>query len=95
MVNGLPGAIERFEVLILFLIFQGLVIMTVISAMGQMFLFFINWNGYFYLHYGSYMKKDVDMEKAISQVEIMDTLIAFLAGLMIIPAVFAFSGKIV
>lgn len=43
--------------------------------------------------YGSYMKKDVDMEKAISQVEIMDTLIAFLAGLMIIPAVFAFSGK--
>lgn len=33
------------------------------------------------------------MEKAISQVEIMDTLIAFLAGLMIIPAVFAFSGK--
>ena len=38
------------------------------------------------------MKKDVDMEKAISQ-EIMDTLIAFLVGLMIIPAVFAFSGK--
>ena len=38
------------------------------------------------------MKKDVDIEKSTSQVEIFDTLIAILAGLMIIPAVFAFSG---
>ena len=42
--------------------------------------------------YGSYMKKDVDIEQATGQIELFDTAIAFLAGLMIIPAVFAFSG---
>ena len=66
--------------------------MTVIAAMGQLFYSMSLAMGIM-VTYGSYMKKDVDMEKAISQVEIMDTLIAFLAGLMIIPAVFAFSGK--
>jgi NSS family neurotransmitter:Na+ symporter len=42
--------------------------------------------------YGSYMKKEVSIENSIHQIEIFDTGIAFLAGLMIIPAVFAFSG---
>ena len=36
------------------------------------------------------MKKEVDIEKSTSQIEIFDTSIAFLAGLMIIPAVFSF-----
>ena len=66
--------------------------MTVVTAMGQMF-YSLSISMGILITFGSYMKKDVDMEKAISQVEIMDTLIAFLAGLMIIPAVFAFSGK--
>ena len=42
--------------------------------------------------YGSYMKKDVNLEKSVRQIEIFDTGIAFFAGLMIVPAVFAFSG---
>jgi len=42
--------------------------------------------------YGSYMKKDVNLESSVGQIEIFDTGIAFLAGLMIIPAVFVFSG---
>ena len=42
--------------------------------------------------YGSYMKKDNNLESSVHQIEIFDTGIAFLAGLMIIPAVFAFSG---
>ena len=42
--------------------------------------------------YGSYIEKDMDIEKATTQVELFDTAIAILAGLMIIPAVFAFSG---
>ncbi len=42
--------------------------------------------------YGSYMKKDVSIETSVHQIEIFDTGIAFLAGLMIIPAVFSFSG---
>ena len=42
--------------------------------------------------YGSYMKKDCNLEKSVRQIEIFDTAIAFLAGLMIIPSVFVFSG---
>ena len=42
--------------------------------------------------FGSYMKKDVCIEESTVQVEIFDTGIAMLAGLMIIPAVFSFSG---
>jgi transporter len=42
--------------------------------------------------FGSYMKDDVSIEEATRHVELFDTAIAILAGLMIIPAVFAFSG---
>ena len=39
--------------------------------------------------YGSYMKKNINIESAVCQIEIFDTIIAFLAGLVIIPAVYA------
>lgn len=65
--------------------------MTVVAAMGQMFYSLSIAMGILYT-YGSYLKKEVDIEKSTSQVEIFDTAIAVLAGLMIIPAVFAFSG---
>ncbi len=42
--------------------------------------------------YGSYLKKDDDIEKCVGRIEIFDTMVAILAGFMIIPAVFAFSG---
>ncbi len=42
--------------------------------------------------YGSYMKKQDNLEASVRQIELFDTAIAFIAGLMIIPAVFAFSG---
>ena len=42
--------------------------------------------------FGSYIPKNSDLEKNVSRIEIFDTAIAVLAGLMIIPAVFAFSG---
>lgn len=42
--------------------------------------------------YGSYMKKNVNLGKAIDNIEIFDTIIAILAGLMIIPAVYVFMG---
>lgn len=66
-------------------------LMTVVAAMGQMFFSLSIAMGILYT-YGSYMKDDINMEGAITQIEIMDTLIAFLAGMMIIPAVFAFAG---
>lgn len=65
--------------------------MTVVAAMGQMFYSLSIAMGVLYT-YGSYIGRDVDIEKSTSQVELFDTAIAMLAGLMIIPAVFAFSG---
>ncbi len=65
--------------------------MTVAAAMGQMFYSLSIAMGILYT-YGSYMKDDVNIEQSTAQVELFDTAIAVLAGLMIIPAVFAFSG---
>lgn len=65
--------------------------MTVVSAMGQMFYSLSIAMGIL-VTFGSYMKEDVSIEGATQNVEIFDTAIAVMAGLMIIPAVFAFSG---
>ena len=43
--------------------------------------------------YGSYVKDEVDLNKATNQIELFDTTVALLAGLMIIPAVYVFLGK--
>lgn len=85
-----PGALEGLKY---YLIpdFSKFSIMTVVAAMGQMFYSLSIGMGILYT-YGSYMKKGVDMASSIGQVEIMDTMIAFLAGMMIVPAVFAFAG---
>lgn len=85
-----PGALEGVKY---FLIpnLRDFSWMTVVAAMGQMFYSLSIAMGVLYT-YGSYIGKDVDIEKSTSQVEIFDTGIAILAGLMIIPAVFAFSG---
>ena len=64
---------------------------TVLAAMGQLFYSMSLAMGIM-ITYGSYMKKDAHLENSVHQIEIFDTGIAFLAGLMIIPAVFAFSG---
>ena len=64
---------------------------TVLAAMGQLFYSMSLAMGIM-VTYGSYMKKEVNLESSVSQIEIFDTGIAFLAGLMIIPATYAFSG---
>jgi len=64
---------------------------TILAAMGQLFYSMSLAMGIM-VTYGSYMKKDNHLEGSVRQIEIFDTGIAFLAGLMIIPAVFAFSG---
>ncbi len=85
-----PGAIEGVKY---FLIpnFENFSFMTVIAALGQMFYSLSIAMGILYT-FGSYMKDDFDIEASTFQVEIFDTLIAVLAGLMVIPAVFAFNG---
>ena len=64
---------------------------TVLAAMGQMFYSMSLAMGIM-ITYGSYMKKDVHLEKSVRQIELFDTGIAFFAGLMIVPAVFSFSN---
>lgn len=63
--------------------------MTVVAAMGQLFYSMSLAMGIM-ITFGSYMKKDISIEKSIHQIEIFDTGIAFLAGLMIVPACVAY-----
>ncbi len=86
----IPGAGEGIKYYLL-PDFSRFSIMTVVSAMGQMFYSMSLAMGIM-ITYGSYMKKDVSIESSVHQIEIFDTGIAFLAGMMIVPAVFAFSG---
>ncbi len=64
-------------------------IMTVVTAMGQMFYSLSIAMGIL-ITFGSYVKKDVSIEDSTKKVEIFDTAIAIMASLMIIPAVFSF-----
>ncbi|MDY4066716.1 sodium-dependent transporter, partial [Bullifex sp.] len=85
-----PGAIEGVKYLLI-PNFKNFSLMTIVAAMGQMFYSLSIAMGIL-ITYGSYMKDDTSIEESTKQVEIFDTLIAIIAGLMIIPAVFAFSG---
>lgn len=62
-----------------------------LDAMSQLF-FSLSVSMGIMITYGSYVKKEVDLNRSVSQIELMDTSVAFLAGVMIIPAVYVFSG---
>lgn len=62
-----------------------------LDAMSQLF-FSLSVSMGIMITYGSYVKKDVDLAKSVSVIEIMDTAVAMLAGVMIIPAVYVFLG---
>ena len=69
---------------------QFFVVLT--DAMGQLF-YSISVAMGIMITYGSYVKKETDLNKSVNQIEFFDTLVAFLAGLMIIPAVYTFMGR--
>ena len=71
--------------------FSDFSIKTVVAAMGQLFYSMSLAMGIM-ITYGSYMGKQDNLEQSVRHVEIFDTLVAFLSGLMIVPAVFAFSN---
>lgn len=75
--------------------FTGLTVPALLNialdAMSQLF-FSLSVSMGIMITYGSYVKDDVDLNKANNQIEIFDTGVAFLAGLMIIPAVYVFLG---
>jgi len=69
---------------------QFFVVLT--DAMGQLF-YSISVAMGIMITYGSYVKKETDLNKAVNQIELFDTVVAFLAGMMIIPAVYTFMGE--
>lgn len=71
--------------------FSAFSLKTVVAAMGQLFYSMSLAMGIM-ITYGSYMQKKDNLESSVRSIEIFDTAIAFLSGLMIIPAVFVFSG---
>lgn len=65
---------------------------VLLDAMGQLFYSLSVAMGIM-IAYGSYVKDSDNLVKSINQIEIFDTLVAFLAGVMIIPAVYVFQGR--
>ena len=65
---------------------------SVVSTAGGQMFFSLSLGMAAMITYGSYVKPEVNLNKAINQIEIFDTGVAFLAGAMIIPAVYVFSG---
>ncbi|MBP3326543.1 MAG: sodium-dependent transporter [Coprococcus sp.] len=65
---------------------------VIMDALGQLF-FSISVAMGIMVAYGSYVPKETNLMKSINQIEIFDTVVALLAGLMIVPAVFVFMGK--
>ncbi len=64
---------------------------TIVAAMGQLFYSMSLAMGIM-VTYGSYMRKQDSIEKSTRQISFFDTLIAIIAGLIIVPSVFIFSG---
>lgn len=87
----IPGSLEGIRYYLL-PDFSKFSIKTVCAAMGQMF-FSMSLAMGIMVSYGSYVKDDVNMGKSVSHIEIFDTSIAVLAGFMIVPAVYVFSGE--
>lgn len=87
----LPGALDG----VLYYItpnFSKFSMKTILAAMGQLF-FSMSISMGVMITYGSYMKKEISIDSSVHQIELFDTGIAFLAGLMIIPAVFFFPAE--
>ncbi|MCR5729144.1 MAG: sodium-dependent transporter [Ruminococcus sp.] len=70
----------------------SMLLKTIAAAVGQLFYSMSIAMGIM-VTYGSYMRKEDSIEGSVRQIEVFDTAVAFLAGLIIVPAVFVFSGK--
>ncbi|MBQ6795426.1 MAG: sodium-dependent transporter [Clostridia bacterium] len=69
----------------------GKFINVVLDAMNQMFYSLSVAMGIM-ITYGSYVKKDVNINKSVTQIQLFDTMVAILSGMMIVPAVCVFFG---
>lgn len=66
-------------------------LVVLMDALGQLF-YSISVAMGIMVAYGSYVKKETDIVKSVNQIEIFDTVVALLAGMMIVPAVYTFMG---
>ena len=101
--NGVEGGIERVSkymmpiLLVLVVVIAGYsltlkrFLQILLDAMSQLF-FSLSVSMGIMITYGSYVKPEINLNRAVSQIEVFDTGVALLAGAMIIPAVFVFSG---
>lgn len=71
--------------------FDKFSVMTVLAALGQLF-YSLSISMGILITYGSYMPKNTSIEKSVHQIELFDSGIAIVAGLMIVPSVFVFTG---
>lgn len=69
----------------------AMALQTIAAACGQLFYSMSIAMGIM-VTYGSYMRKEDSLENSVRQIEIFDTVVAVLAGMIIVPAVFIFSG---
>ena len=88
---SMPGAMEGVKYYFI-PNFKHFTIKTVLAAMGQLFYSMSLAMGIM-ITYGSYMKKKDSVESSVRQIEIFDAGVAFLAGLMIIPSIFALGSQ--
>ncbi len=89
--TGLDG-LKRYIIPSLENVTVGTIFTVLTDAVGQLF-FSISVAMGIMVTYGSYVKKDMNLMQSINRIEFFDTLVAFLAGLMIIPAVYVFMGQ--
>ena len=89
-----PGASEGIAFLFKpnFSVFKGTGWITVLAAAGGQVFFSLSLGMGILVTYGSYMKKDQNIERSSLIIPVADTVIALMAGLAIMPAVFA-SGQ--
>ena len=89
--TGLQGLLVYLKPDVTGLTVTGFLVIL-LDAMSQLF-FSLSVSMGIMITYGSYVKDEVDLNKATNQIELFDTTVALLAGLMIIPAVYVFLGK--
>ena len=65
---------------------------VLLDAMSQLF-FSLSVSMGIMVTYGSYTKNETSLTKSVNQIEIFDTVVALLAGFMVVPAVYVFSGE--
>lgn len=89
-VMTMPGALEGVAYY-LKPDFTRFSIKTVLAALGQMFYSMSLTIGVM-ITYGSYMNRNNNIETSVRQIEWFDTGVAVLSGLLMVPAMFVFSG---